>query len=540
MLPLEVDEEILERPLPVAYYDPERLEVVRALNEALYTGVETLARADLPMYTLNPALKSFWRQRSRYKVLYGGRGSSKSHDAAGNAVYLAANYTIKFLCARKFQNKISESVYTLIKDKINASPYKADFEILKTTIRHRITGSEFLFYGIERNLEEIKSTEGVDILWLEEAHYLNQEQWQTIEPTIRKEGSQVWLIFNPDQITDFIYQNFVVNPPLDTAKREINWQENPFLSETMLKIIYEYYRREPEEAQHVYGGLPRDGADRSVIPIKYVEAAINAHKNIKFEWRDEPEGLSVEARIKWRLENLNNPKHHVCVRSGWQPTGLKRIGFDVADDGDDKCATVYSHGNVILKIDEWRGLEDELLKSCTRVWNMARDLGSTITWDSIGVGAHCGAKFGELNEANKRNIQYDPFNAAGRVEDPDGVYMKMPHIELLNKDQFSNVKAQKWDEVAARFRKTYEYITLGIKHPVDELISLDLESIGAKLVDQLKFELASPRKDVDQMGKFKVESKDKLRDRGIKSPNVADALIMSMIRPKRAPATFFG
>jgi len=540
MLPLDVDEITLERPLPVAYYDPEKLEVVRALNEALYTGVETLASADLPMYTLNPALKSFWRTRSRYKVLYGGRGSSKSHDAAGYAVFLAAHYTVKILCARKFQNKISESVYTLIKDKIAASPFRQDFEILKTSIRHRVTGSEFLFYGIERNLEEIKSTEGVDILWLEEAHYLNADQWKTIEPTIRKQGSQVWLIFNPDQITDFVYQNFVVNPPLDTVKREINWQENPYLSETMLKIIYEYYRREPEEAEHVYGGIPRDGADKSVIPLKYVEAAINAHKNIKFEWRGEPDGLSVEARVRWRLQNINNPKHHVCIRAGWEPSGIKRIGFDVADDGDDKCATVYSHGNVIMRVQEWRGLEDELLKSCTRVWNMARELGSSITWDSIGVGAHCGAKFGELNDEFRQSIQYDPFNAGGRVDDPDGSYMKLPHVDILNKDHFSNIKAQKWDEVATRFRKTYEYIVLGIKHPIDELISIDLDGVGKEFVDQMKFELASPRKDVDRLGKFKVEAKIDLRERGIKSPNVADALIMSMIRPKRDAATFFG
>jgi phage terminase large subunit len=539
MLPLEVAEEILDRPLPLAYYDPERLEVVRAVNEALYTGVETVAAANQPFYTLNPALRSFWRERSRYKVLYGGRGSSKSHDAAGYAVYMAANYTLKILCARKFQNKISESVYTLIKDKINTSPYKNDFEILKTSIRHRVTGSEFLFYGIERNLEEIKSTEGVDILWLEEAHYLNAEQWQTIEPTIRKEGSQVWLIFNPNQITDFIYQNFVVNPPADTVKREINWQENPYLSKTMLKVIYEYYRREPEEAEHIYGGIPRDGADKSVIPIKYVEAAINAHKPL-YRWEGQPEGMFGADLVKWRLENLKNPKHHVCVRPGWEPSGLKRVGFDVADDGDDKCATVYSHGNVILKIEEWRGLEDELLKSCTVVWNMARDLGSTITWDSIGVGAHAGGKFAELNEQNKRKISYEPFNAGGAVDDPDGVYMKFPHVTISNREHFSNIKAQKWDEVATRFRKTYEYIVLGIKHPIDELISIDLEAVGKKFVEQLKFELASPHKDVDRMGKFKVESKDDLRDRGIKSPNIADALIMSMIRPKRAPATFFG
>lgn len=502
-LPLRVPESHTT-PLPAAYYDPERLEVYRTLNEARFASTTAANDDEMPLYALNPALRDFWKTKSRYKVLYGGRGSSKSHDAAGYAVFLAANYTVKILCARQFQNRISESVYTLIKDKINASPYRGEFEILKTSIRHKRTGSEFLFYGIARNLEEIKSTEGVDILWLEEAHYLNQEQWEVIEPTIRKEGSQIWLIFNPDEFTDFVYQNFVVNPPADTCVREINWQENPFLSITMLKVIYEYYKREPESALHVYGGEPKMGADKSIIPMKYIIAAVDAHKKL-----------------------------------GWEPSGKKAVGYDVADDGQDKNATVYSHGNVVMQADEWAGLEDELLKSCSKVYNLAVELGAQIVWDSIGVGAFAGSKFADLNSEHKRRVIYEPFNAGGAVNDPKGAYMVFPHVTITNGEHFSNIKAQMWDEIAVRFRKTYEAITNGVKHPVDELISLNSETLGAKMIEKIKFELAAPHKDVDRMGKFKVESKDDLRDRGIKSPNVADALIMSLIRPKRASATFF-
>jgi phage terminase large subunit len=502
-LPLRVpdDRDVI---LPAAYYDPERLEVYRTLNEARFAATVAANDEQLPMYALNPALREFWETESRYKVLYGGRGSSKSHDAAGYAVFLAANYTVKILCARQFQNRISESVYTLIKDKINASPYRADFEILKTSIRHKRTGSEFLFYGIARNLEEIKSTEGVDILWLEEAHYLNEEQWKVIEPTIRKDNSQVWLIFNPDEFTDFVYQNFVVNPPADTIAREINWQDNPFLSITMLKVIYDYYKREPESAVHVYGGQPKMGADKSIIPMKYILAAIDAH-----------------------------------ITLGWEPSGKRSIGFDVADDGKDKNATVESVGNVVMKADEWQGLEDELLKSCAKVFNKAVESNSDIVWDSIGVGAFAGSKFADLNEEHKRRIVYEPFNAGGAVDDPKGAYMVFPHVTITNGEHFSNIKAQRWDEVAVRFRKTYEAVVKGVKHPFDELISLNSETLGKKMIDKIKMELASPHKDVDRMGKFKVESKDDLRDRGIKSPNVADALIMSLIRPKRSAATFF-
>src|SRR3990172_43246 len=113
------------------------------------------------MYQLNPALRDFWRAKSRYKALYGGRASSKSHDAAGFAVFLAANYKVRILCARQFQNRISESVYNLIKDKIENSEFNGEFDLTKNSIVHKGTGSEFIFYGIARNLSEIKSTEGI-------------------------------------------------------------------------------------------------------------------------------------------------------------------------------------------------------------------------------------------------------------------------------------------------------------------------------------------------------------------------------------------
>lgn len=460
-------------------------------------------------YTLNPALRDFWRTRKRYKALYGGRASSKSHDAAGMAVYLAANFTLKFLCARQFQNRISESVYTLIKDKIENSEYNGEFKFTLNSIIHKRTKSEFLFYGIARNLSEIKSTEGVDVLWLEEAHYLTAEQWQVIEPTIRKNDSEIWLIWNPDELSDFIYQNFVVNPPEDCVSRLINWTENPYLSETMLKVIAEAYKRDPEEAEHIYGGIPKTGGDKSVINMKYVIAAIDAHKKL-----------------------------------GWEAGGTRRLGYDVADDGDDLNAWAYVHGNILYKIDEWKGFEDKLLESCAKVYSDAREIGATVTFDCIGVGATVGSKFSELNKEGKEKgesfvLEYDAFNAGGGVEDPDGVYLELPHINILNKEHFANIKAQKWTEVATRFRKTYEAVVKGVPHPFDELVSICSEGITPKQMQQIQVELSSPRKSHNRMGKFAVEAKEDLRKRGIKSPNVADAIIMAYILPERDPAGFW-
>lgn len=461
---------------------------------------------DPSMYKLNPALRDFWRTPSRYKALYGGRASSKSHDAAGFAVYLAANYTVKFLCARQFQNRISESVYTLIKDKIENSEYKSDFKFTQTSIISKKTGSEFLFYGIARNLNEIKSTEGVDILWLEEAQYLNEEQWKIIEPTIRKAGSEIWLIWNPDELMDFIYQRFVVNPPPDCIHRQINWDQNPFLSETMLKVIHNAYEEDRELADHVYGGIPNTGADKSVINLKFILAAKDAH-----------------------------------LKLGWEPSGPRRIGFDVADDGDDANAITDVHGNVIMGLDEWNGLEDKLLESSSRVYEYAKERDASVTFDSIGVGAHVGSKFSELNDAqdDKWELIYDAFNAGGSVHEPDEVFMKLPHINITNKDYFSNIKAQWWTNVATRFRKTYEAVELGIKHPHDELISINTATCDPKLLNKLIQELSAPRKDHDLSGKFKVESKKDMIKRGIKSPNIADSAIMAINLPRRDAAGFF-
>lgn len=469
------------------------------------------------MYQLNPFLRAFWAAKARNKVLYGGRASSKSHDAAGFAVYLAANYTLKFMCARQFQNKISDSVYVLLKDKIENSEYNDEFIFTKNSITHKTTGSTFIFYGIARNLAEIKSTEGIDILWLEEANYLTEDQWNVINPTIRKQGSQVWVIFNPDEFMDFAYQNFVVNPPENTIKQEVNFDNNPFLTVTMLELIADEFQRDPIGAKHIYGGVPKMGQDKSVINLLYVLAAIDAHKKIVELDKDKPE----------------------AERRRWTKEGRKTIGFDVADDGDDRCATIEAEGNIVTGGDEWKALEDELLKSCTRVFNRAVEFGGSITFDSIGVGAHAGAKFKELNDAREMSVEYEAFNAGGGVDKPDGVYMKLPHVIIKNKDHFANIKAQKWDEVATRFRKTYEVIEQGANHPVDELISIDSSTFPPKLLDKLKMELCSPKKDHDGNGRFKVESKKDLIKRGIKSPNLADAFIMALIKAKRRAAGFF-
>ena len=182
------------------------------------------------MASLNPNLQDFWFDgdpcpenfiKVRNRVLYGGRSSSKSWEFAGMAQSIGAQYKTRFLCVRRFQSKIKDSVYTLINAQINnfGTP---GYTSLINEIRHS-NGTDFAFFGIERNTDEIKSFEGADVLWIEEAHNLTKEQWAILEPTIRKQGSEIWVSFNPKLVTDFIYQRFIVNPPPNTRVRLINY-----------------------------------------------------------------------------------------------------------------------------------------------------------------------------------------------------------------------------------------------------------------------------------------------------------------------------
>lgn len=443
--------------------------------------------------SLNPALRDFWRTKSDLKILKGGRASSKTWDAAGFAVFLAKNYRVKFLCMRQFQNKIQESVYAILVIQINRFGLASEFEILKSTIRHRTTGAEFHFYGIHRNIDEIKGFEGADIGWIEEAEGLTKAQWSIIEPTLRKEGAECWMLYNPRLVSDFI-ETFRHDPENGVIVRNINYEENPYLSNTMIRKIERLKASDYEEYEHIYRGIPRTDDDHVVIKRSWIEAAIDAH-------------------IKLDLEIA----------------GSKRSGFDVADSGNDLCSQIYAHGILAVWGESWKAKEDELLQSCTRVYNKAIELGADVTYDSIGVGALAGSKFADINRERKENgiigsIGYSKFIAGGKVIDPEGLYIDTEEEKITNKDFFSNLKAQAWWTVADRFRNTYNAVVRGEHFEYDDLISISSEMPN---LANLVTELSTPRRNFDKAGRVKVESKEDLAKRDIPSPNDADAFIMA-------------
>jgi phage terminase large subunit len=137
------------------------------------------------------------------------------------------------------------------------------------------------------------------------------------------------------------------------------------------------------------------------------------------------------------------------------------------------------------------------------------------------VGAFVGSKFRDLNMESGARILHQGFGAGGKVCDPDDEYAD---TKVLNKDYFSNLKAQAWWRVADRFRRTFEAVEYGREVKPDELISINS---GCENLEKLIDELTTPRRKFDAAGKVKVESKDELKARDVDSPNLADSFIIA-------------
>ena len=207
--------------------------------------------------------------KKRYKVAYGGRGSGKSYGFADACLLKALESKIRILCARQLQTSIKDSVHKLLCDRINAHNLNAWFEITQQSIRCK-NGSEFIFKGIQNNVNEIKSMEGVDICWVEEAQSVSAESWDVLIPTIRKENSEIWVTFNPDKEEDATYQRFVINPPDDCITRLINYNDNKYFPEVLRREM-EYCRRISQaDYEWIWLGKTRVQTDAQIFKGRYV------------------------------------------------------------------------------------------------------------------------------------------------------------------------------------------------------------------------------------------------------------------------------
>lgn len=206
----------------------------------------------------------FVPQKARYRVLYGGRGGSKSWNIARALLLKGCEQTIRVLCAREFQTSIKDSVHKLLCDQIFNLGIEAHYEITDRTIRG-VNGTEFIFVGIKNNTNNVKSIEGIDIAWVEEAQSVSPNSWNVLVPTIRKADSEIWISFNPELPTDETWKRFVISPPENAVVQKINWNDNPWFPEVLDLERRALQGRDIEAYNNVWEGIPRQTVNGAIF-----------------------------------------------------------------------------------------------------------------------------------------------------------------------------------------------------------------------------------------------------------------------------------
>ncbi len=200
----------------------------------------------------------------RYKVLYGGRGGSKSWGIARALLVMGASRPLRIFCGREIQKSIKDSVHKLLGDQIRAIGLDGFYEVLQSEIRGK-NGTEFLFAGLKHNINNIKSLESVDIAWIEEAQTVTKSSWDVLIPTIRKEGSEIWVSFNPGLEEDETYQRFVKKPPANATLIDIGWRDNPWFPEVLRAEKDDLKARDPDAYLHVWEGKCKQVLDGAIF-----------------------------------------------------------------------------------------------------------------------------------------------------------------------------------------------------------------------------------------------------------------------------------
>lgn len=211
-------------------------------------------------------------QPMRYKILYGGRGGTKSWGVARALLTEGAEKPLRILCARELQKSIKDSVHRLLSDQITVLGMKSFYTIQQASIKGR-NGTEFFFEGLRHNSSQIKSYEGADRVWVEEAATVSKASWNYLIPTIRKAGSEIWVTFNPELEEDETYQRFIIDPPTNSWVIKLNWRDNRWFSDELRQEKDDLERKDFVAYQNVWEGHCKQSVEGAIYETEMQEVA---------------------------------------------------------------------------------------------------------------------------------------------------------------------------------------------------------------------------------------------------------------------------
>jgi phage terminase large subunit len=345
-------------------------------------------------------LGELFNEKWRYIILYGGRSGGKSRAVAEALLLRGRNKQLRILCTREVQNTIKDSVHKLLSDLIEEYGFD-DYSVTKDSVVNSVTGTEFIFRGLHRNITEIKSTEGVDICWIEEGQAVTKESLDIITPTIRKPGSQIIVTFNRVDELDPVYVHYVLNRKPNSYVLKINYDvlEEAGLLPDVIKSEIEGDRSDPELFAHKWLGEPISQGEFSIIP---------------------------------RTEILN------AMQRDTEGDGAVIIGVDVARMGDDRTVFWKRKGLKTLGFEVYQHKRTtevcDLLERFAETKDGDADISKTIDIkiDDTGVGG------GVTDEMKKRGYNALPVNFGGRPN---------------NNNKYPNLISEAWFELAEVIRE---------------------------------------------------------------------------------------
>jgi len=308
--------------------------------------IELLKQEELE--TVAPKFES-WRDPYRIKLAKGGRGAgAKSWSVSSLIIQRAHREQLRIGCFREVQKSLEESSYALMVQTVERLRYPG-WTITKEYLQSP-SGSHIIFRGLKdiRAAGQVKGLEDFDIFWLEEASAVSHDSIRMILPTLRKPGSELWATYNQETEMDPIDER-LWNSDRDDVLRvwlEPGRADNPWWTDELQHEMEEDYRRDPDEAEHTWGGLPRKQGQRAVMSRVRVRAAMD---------RVIDPGVPIE------------------------------LGVDVARFGGDKTQIYRRAGNKITGHKEFSSMDTQFVAK--EVWQMAKmDPSVKIKVDDTGVG----------------------------------------------------------------------------------------------------------------------------------------------------------
>lgn len=466
----------------------------------------------MPTVQIAEKLLPIFTKPKRIKIALGGRGGSKSIAFADAFVKFCEDGE-RLCCAREFQNSIDESVHPLIKSRIMALEANC---IPNATSITSPNGGEIFYRGLARNPMSIKSMFGVKRIWVEEAQTLSDATIDLLEPTIREGESELWFSLNRGSSKDPFAKRMLAKYESHIEKHgfyeddgilivEINWRDNPWFPDVLNKTRLRDKEMLPRaKYDHIWEGKYADTVENAIIEPEWFDACVDAH-----------------------------------IKLGFKPMGQERIAYDPADTGDAK-GLAYSHGSVILDVQaNETGLIDTATDWATDYANARK--ADVFTWDADGMGM--GLKRQIMQAFEGKKIHVEAFQGSGGVDNPDMIYERLddePGRSKTNQESFTNLRAQCYWMLRDRMFRTWQAVERGLKVvSPDDLISFrsDIKNLSG-----LRAELCRiPRKYVGS-GRIQLLSKPDMKKLGISSPNMADAVMMTMrpvqMHKKREPIKY--